>query len=498
MNTELRVFYEEYKRKSAAYQFVLASVQFDQMTIIPSSGLLYSHKMYSILEREYLTYAFSPENTEKLRELRIITTDESLREELTLRLRNHREINVAPKSVYRDFRKSEIQVRQYWERAKRTNDFSLIEPCLQSLVENRKSILRYVEHDGSNYDFLLDQCQMNLNKEKYDLFFSKVKERLIPLLQQIRKYGRAIDTELLRKTYSVEKQKKFVAALKEVLQINSETCLIVEGTTHPFCLSLSCKDIRFTTRYVADNIMSAILLTAHEYGHALYHLQINDEFVNTSFSSEIGLAMQESQARFMENHIVRNPHFWNILYLKLQQLFPEHLERTTIDGFTDMIQATTPNLIRNNADELTYPLHILIRYELELEMFDGNISFDSLNKLWRNKYEEYLGIRPNTLEEGILQDIHWRNAYFGYFPTYAIGSAFAAQFYQQLEKDIDVRSALQNNNFEKITHWLRENIHQYGASKTYDEILIGATNESFNPQYYINYLEDKYTKLYSL
>ena len=179
------------------------------------------------------------------------------------------------------------------------------------------------------------------------------------------------------------------------------------------------------------------------------------------------------------------------IFEKFRKLFLEsHLIKVAT------MNISQPTLIRTEADELTYPIHVLIRYELEKEIFSGNCDYDKLEEMWNNKYEEYLGIRPEKASEGILQDMHWSSAYLGYFPTYALGSAYAAQFYNAISKQINVEEALANNQFEVIANWLKENIHQYGGSLTADEIILKATGEPFNPDYYINYLKEKFTKLY--
>ena len=244
--------------------------------------------------------------------------------------------------------------------------------------------------------------------------------------------------------------------------------------------------------------MSAIFSTIHEYGHALYGLQVKEAYDGTALSSGIGCAMHESQSRFMENHIGRSKAFWEVNYPKLQKHFPTQLGQVSLDDFMRMINVSRPSFIRTEADELTYPIHILIRYELEKEIFNGNVDYDQLETMWNDKYEEYLGIRPQHAKEGILQDMHWGAANLGYFPTYALGSAYAAQFYHQMEQDMDVEDVLRKKDFAKISGWLKENIHQYGAFKDPQQILMDVTGEEFNPNYYISYLKEKYAKLYQI
>jgi carboxypeptidase Taq len=494
---DLKTFYEEYKNKTSAYSYAMGSIYFDQATVAPKDGVPYSNEVVSFLSGEAFAYSTDPENIKRIEELYKETSDPLEKKEIELRLRDLHQISKLPKDVYVDFQKAVADSQYVWEEAKEKDDYALFKPHLMGLIEKRKHMLTYFDFEGSAYDYLLDQFQVGMNKEKYDAFFKEVKDGLIPLIKEIGEKGKKIDNSLLFENFDVEDQIKFTEVLKESLNVNPRKCYLTESV-HPFTSFFSGNDARITTRYHADNVMSAVLATIHEYGHAQYGLQVDPKFEKTTFSSEIGFAMHESQSRLMENHIGRNRAFWEANYPKFQAIFPAQLKDVSLDSFMEMMDVSTPSLIRIEADELTYPLHIVIRYELEKEIFDGAIDCDNLDVLWADKYEAYLGVRPTTTADGILQDMHWGAAYFGYFPTYALGSAFAAQFYNQLEKDVDVDSTLRNNEFEKISEWLKVNIHQYGASKTFDELLLDVTGETFNPKYYVEYLTNKYRKIYGL
>ena len=208
--------------------------------------------------------------------------------------------------------------------------------------------------------------------------------------------------------------------------------------------------------------------------------------------------MHESQSRFLENHIGRKKSFWVNLYPKLQELFPENLKDVSIDDFVKAINLSRSSLIRTDADELTYPVHILIRYEIEKGIFDGTVDVSKLDQIWNQKYKEYLGLDVPSVKDGILQDMHWGSAYFGYFPTYALGSAIGAQLLNSMEKKLDVDGLLENNKFKDIMKYLKENVQHDGALHNYDYVLIRATGEEFNPSYYINYLKKKYSTIYGI
>ena len=210
------------------------------------------------------------------------------------------------------------------------------------------------------------------------------------------------------------------------------------------------------------------------------------------------MGVHESQSRMYENMFGRNLNFWIPVYPKLQEKFPEELGDISLEKFYRIVNDSKSSLIRIEADELTYPIHVLIRYELEKEIFETDVDINELPKKWADKYEEYLGIRPETFREGILQDVHWSGGSFGYFSSYALGSAYASQFYHAMCAEFDVEKELKSGSFEKINTYLRENIHQYGKYKNPEEIIMDTTKEKFNPNYYINYLREKYGKLYVL
>ena len=215
-------------------------------------------------------------------------------------------------------------------------------------------------------------------------------------------------------------------------------------------------------------------------------------------AKNIKMGIHESQSRLLENYLGRSEAFWQYLYPKFQEIFPEQLKEVPLKQFIWAINQVKPSLVRTEADEVTYPLHILIRYELEKEIFSNRLNVDELEQAWNAKYQEYLGIHADKPSEGILQDVHWSGDGYGYFPTYALGSAISAQIFHTMEQQIDVAEALRTGHFEIIMNWLKENVHQYGASLSFQEILEKCTGERFNIQYYIDYLKIKFNHLYDL
>lgn len=498
MKEELITFFNEYKKICNAYQMAQSTMYYDIATVAPQNGIPKRNECLAILAGEAFSYQMNPDHLEKLKKLyQLLDEKDDLKKELKLYFRNLEMIQFLPKDIYIDYTHTLVNSENIWHQAKEKKDYTLFHDTLVDVIQKQKDVLSYTQKKVSYYDYLLDTFQMGLNKEKYDLFFHSIKQELLPLIKQIIKRGRTIDDSLLYQSYDISLQEQFAVDLHQYMKVNPKECCM-QTTEHPFTEFFSAHEARITTHYYTNNLKSAIFSTIHEYGHALYALQVREEYDGTTFKNSIGSAMHESQSRLLENHIGRHRSFWVYNYPKLQHYFPEKFNHISLDAFMDMLNAVHPSFVRTEADELTYPIHILIRYELEKEMFDGNIENKDLKQMWNDKYEEYLGIRPIHDDVGILQDIHWAGGNFGYFPTYALGSAYAAQFYHAMEKDLDIAYLLENGQFEEIAYWLKTHIHQYGAYYDADEILYKATGETFNCQYYIDYLKTKYSQIYQL
>jgi carboxypeptidase Taq len=243
-------------------------------------------------------------------------------------------------------------------------------------------------------------------------------------------------------------------------------------------------------------MFSSIFAAIHELGHATYEQQIDPKWDATMLSGGTSMGIHESQSRFYENMIGRSYEFWEAHYWKLQEIFPEQLGNVSLKDFHLAVNKVEASFIRVEADELTYPLHIMIRYEIERMIMANEITVSELPEVWNKKMVEYLGIQPKDDAEGVLQDVHWSAGLIGYFPTYALGSAYSAQFYYTMKKEIDIDELVKTNNIKAINQWLKEKIHNFGSSKDPLELLREVTNEDFNPSYYVQYLKEKYSKLY--
>lgn len=493
---EAKAFLKAYEEKNNAYHLALSTMSFDMATIAPKDGSDYRIKMMSILEGEYLKYSTDPESIKKIEAMAEMELDELTAKAVQQHLKRLQEIRMIPSEVYMAYQELIGQSNVLWEACKASSDWDRYKKMLADVVIATREYTDTYRGDLSCYDALLDRNEPGMNIEKYDAFFKNIKDRLLPFIKKVQA-AKQIDTSLLTQLFPQCEQEKVMEDLKKFMNFDPNRCYM-GVSVHPFTSPFSLKDVRLTTAYRENALTSSIFSIIHEYGHAQYMLHVDEKLEGSILAGNMSNGMHESQSRLLENFIARTKAFWYCNFEPLKKHFPQQLKDVTLDDFVRMINASSASYIRTEADELTYPLHILIRYELEKEMFNGEVDFENLDQLWADKYEKYLGIRPRNAAEGILQDVHWPQGLFGYFPTYALGTAYAAQFYQAMCRDIDVEAALKNNEFSKITEWLTENIHQYGSSKNADELLRDVCHQTFDSNIYIDYLIDKYTKLYHL
>jgi len=494
--SELWQKYIDYTTKISAYNLATNVLYFEMSTTYPKKALEYCYPRFSILSGEAFELSTSDELYQMLKDLEKENLNEQQRQIVYWQLREFEKNKHIPKDVFVRHQQLMMESERTWEEAKQKNDYSLFKPTLLKVIEDTKELLKYRPDGHLGYDALLGDYEPDMTMKKCDEFFGLVKEKLVPLIAKINKQ-KQFDDSFVYKFYPAEKQKEFSKVLMKYIDFDFDAGLL-EESEHPFTCSMSKFDNRITTHYYENYLTSSIFSIIHESGHANYNRNVADEIAETYLFDNMSMGMHESQSRLFENYLGRNEHFWDNLFEPLKQIFPEQLKDVTKQQFIDAINISRPSLIRTEADELTYPLHILIRYEMEKGIFDGTIDLENLDKAWNEKYKQYLGVVPATDAEGILQDMHWSGGGFGYFPTYALGSAYGAQFMHAMRKDIDVEKCLANNEFVKIKEWLAEHIHKYGGTYTPAKQIEIATGESFNPNYYIEYLCDKYSKLYNI
>jgi carboxypeptidase Taq len=320
----------------------------------------------------------------------------------------------------------------------------------------------------------------------------------VPFTRQLLEQGRASTKDFLRQPYDEEQQWQLGLDLLEQMGFNFEAGR-QDRSEHPFTIALSPNDVRVTTRIDLHNPMDMIGSCIHEGGHALYEMGLPTEQYGLPLGLATSLGIHESQSRLWENHVGLSRAYWTANYPRLQSYFPEQLKAVSLEQFYAAINQVAPNYIRTTADELHYHLHVLVRYELEKGLMENRYQVADLEEIWNQKYKLYLGLEVPDACQGILQDIPWAEGLFGYFPTYSLGSFYAAQFYAKAQQDVSLlEQQIQRGNCQPLLTWLRENIHQYGQRYTSEELCTTITGESLNLRYFMDYIRDKYKEIYKM
>jgi carboxypeptidase Taq len=383
-----------------------------------------------------------------------------------------------------------------WKEAKAEDDFSVFAPILQDLIELKKEYAEHIDPDKPAYEVLFADYEPYLDLDTAERVLERLREELVPLIADIRES----DVELadpFEGDFDVDTQEDLARDVLDTLGYDFEHGRL-DTAPHPFSTGNQF-DARVTTRFAEDDPLGALTSTIHEFGHARYTLGLPREQYGSPLGESRDLTVHESQSRLWENHVGRSRVFWEKFLPEMQARFPQVAEATPEDAYEAANEVYEDNLIRVEADELTYHMHIIVRFEIERELIEGDLDVADVPERWNDKYEEYLGVRPDTDAEGCLQDIHWSHGSFGYFPTYSLGSVLAAQIYDALEADVgDVDEKVRDGDFDVIADWLETNVHQHGAQYTTPDLVEEATGEEYNADHFVDYVTEKYTELYDL
>ncbi|MEE1114662.1 MAG: carboxypeptidase M32 [Eubacterium sp.] len=388
-----------------------------------------------------------------------------------------------------------------WLQAKEKSDFSLFADSLAKVREaNLKDVsLRRFEEDrkpATSYDVLLDDYERGMTTADLDEAFGECRERLVPLLGKIRKSPKKIRTDFLSRTVTDEQQKQMADYLLRTIGFDFKRGAI-STAEHPFTDGLGRNDARITTHYYPDMFSSSMFSVIHEGGHALFEqLQPQADYKNHITRIKT-MGQHESVSRFYENRIGRSEEFIHLIYPETKKIFPQVFEDVSEREFYEAMNLVEPSLIRTEADEFTYTFHIIIRYEIEKRIVNGNAKIEELPALWNDLYEKYLGIRPDSDRNGILQDVHWTGG-FGYFPAYAIGNMYNAMYTAQMEKELDLSAAVSGGDFEAINDWMAANVFAKADTLAPKDWIRDITGREFTPKDFLDYIEKKYMALYEL
>jgi carboxypeptidase Taq len=385
---------------------------------------------------------------------------------------------------------------QVWAEARKTNDFQLFLPNLQRIVKLKRQEAEYLGYQDSPYNALLDIYEPGSTVAQLRPLFATLRTELIRLLDHIRESPVQPKSQLLTQSYDKTQQMDFGRLVLKHMGYDFQRGRL-DLSAHPFTTSFHPTDVRVTTRVFETDLPSCLFSCIHEGGHGLYDQGLPAKHYGTPLAEAVSLGIHESQSRLWENCVGRSPAFWRYFYPKLQEIFPAQLGEVPAEEFYLAINRVTPSFIRVEADELTYNLHIMVRFEIELDVIEGRMQVEDLPEAWNAKIQEYLGVVPPSDAEGVLQDVHWSFGAFGYFPTYTLGNLYAAMLFRQARKDLpDLDQAIGQGNLLPLKGWLNDRVHRWGRQYTAAELIRRVTGQDLTPEPFIQDLEQKFGTLY--
>ena len=404
-----------------------------------------------------------------------------------------------PNRLVKDIAHTATRAKSAWARARAENDFGIFAPLLTRMVELKREVATHVGYEAEPYDALMDEFEPGATAAEVEAVFKELRGATVELLQRLQAAPNPPDSSILTRHYPRSAQEEFSGRLARALNFNFDAGRM-DVSTHPFTTTIGgSADVRFTTRYQEDFLPSAIFGTLHEVGHALYEQGLPREHIFTPMGEHISLGIHESQSRMWENLVGRSRPFWEYHYPALRKLFATALSDVSLDGFYAAINTVSPSFIRVEADELTYNLHIVLRFELERAIISGKLAVADVPQAWNAKMQEVLGVTPPDDAQGCLQDVHWSMGIFGYFPTYALGNLYAAQFFAQARRDLpDLHDQIRANNHVPLLDWLRKNIHQQGQRYRAGELVEKVTGTPLTLKPFMTYVTDKSCEVYGV
>lgn len=497
VNEALAVF-DDMREKAVSIGHAMSVIYLDSVTCAPSDTAEYRGRTLGTLSGIEYDITTAPQVKAAIAWLvaHKDELDDQRRREITEYNRENEFVSSIPKEEYTAYSELVSAAESVWHKAKAENDFASFEPYLEKIFDCNRRFAGYYRPDMPAYDVLLDRYERGLTMEKADAFFARLRAEIVPLLAKVTAAPQ-VDDSFLKALYPIEKQRELSDYLMEVLGMDRSHSGIAE-TEHPFTINFGSDDVRITTHYHEDNVASSMYSVIHEGGHALYELGIGKQYDRTFLGGGVSMGIHESQSRLFENIIGRSEEFIALIYPKMQELFPEQLAGVDAHAFYLAVNKAEPSLIRTEADELTYALHVMVRYELEKAVIAGELAVRDLPAAWKAKYKEYLGVDVPDDSRGVLQDSHWSGGSVGYFPSYALGSAYGAQIMESLRKDVDVAAAISSGSLKPIVDWLGERIYQHGCMYDPAVLLKNCCGGDFDPDFFVRYLTDKFTAIYNL
>ena len=472
-------------------------LSWDQQVMMPEGGTPARSKQLSALSSVHHGMVTDDETGELLDELADADlTDEQAAVVREIR-REYERADAVPVELVEEISETGSEALQAWEEAKAEDDFDEFAPYLEKHVELKREYAEHIDPDRDPYEVLFEEFEPCLSMERAESILTELREALVPMIDDIRDSDVELAVDTFEGTFPEETQEELSREILEHVGYDFDRGRL-DVSSHPFTAGNQF-DCRVTTRFDETDPLGAVGSTIHEFGHAQYNLGLPQEHFGTPLGTSRDLSVHESQSRLWENHVGRSRAFWQEFLPVFQEHFPQTEAATVRDAYEAFNQVYEDNLIRVEADELTYHLHIVVRFEIERDLVRGDLDVEDVPEVWNDKYEEYLGIRPETDSVGCLQDIHWSHGNFGYFPTYSLGSVMAAQLFAAAEAEIDdLDDQIAAGEFDDLREWLGENVHRHGARYETNELVKRATGEDFTADAFLQYVDEKYGELYGI
>ncbi len=490
--------YKELAQTAADLQNAAAVLEWDQEVYMPSKGASFRGRQLATLAKQAHEMLTSDKYERILKSLLDDKTlDETQQNNIRLSYDDFEKNKKLPSEFVEALSKQSSLSFNAWIKARQQNDYSIYAPELQKMIGLKRKQADLYGYEKHPYDALLDEYEKGATVAMLDPVFKMVQEQLTPFLKKIAS-AKQVDDTFFNRNYPKQAQWDFAIEVLKTMGYDMEAGR-QDLSEHPFTTSFSPEDVRITTRVDENNFASLFWSSVHEGGHALYEQGLPTSEYGLPLGAAASLSIHESQSRLWENCVSRSYGYWKHFYPKLQGYFPQSLGDVSLDSFYRGMNQVVPSLVRTEADEVTYHFHVMIRYEIEKALMDGSLSPEDVSGRWNDMYQEYLGIRPKDDKTGVLQDVHWTHGSFGYFPTYSLGSFYAAQFFEQAKKEIPgLDGQIEQAEFGNLLQWLRKSVHQYGRRYTSDELCRKITGRSLDFSSFMSYIEEKYAGVYDL
>ncbi len=475
----------------------------DEQTYLPAEGAEHRASQLSLLAGIAHEQATTPRIGELLSELEAAgdtgDVDSPLAVNIREARRNYNRATRLPKRLVEETSRVISLSQQAWVSARKESNFATFLPWLEKVVALKREEAEAIGYgDGIPYDALLDEYEPGASSAEIEASFSALRDELVELVAAIRESGKQPDISILTRSYPIEAQRTFGTAVARQIGFDFNKGRL-DVTAHPFCMGVGPGDCRLTTRYDEHHFPGAFFGTMHEAGHGIYEQGLNPGAYGTPMGESVSLGIHESQSRMWENLVGRSRPFWSCFYSTAQKNFPEALGDVGVEDFYAAINDVRSSFIRVEADEVTYNLHIMLRFELEKPLISGDLSPADLPEIWNESFTKYFDITPPNDSQGCLQDIHWSAGLIGYFPTYALGNMYASQFFATAREELgDLPECFGRGEFAELKSWLNSNIHMRGKQFRAHRLVEVVTGEPLSHEPLMQHLHAKYDALYGL